>query len=893
MNINEEDYIAHYGVLRRSGRYPWGSGGNVSQSEINSAFLQYVNDLKRQGLSETEIAKGISALGDEEISTTQLRAAKSIARNEQRQANIIMAERLRAKGYSNGAIAERMGLAGESSVRALLEPGAKDRADVLTATANMLKDEVGEKKYIDIGSGVENHLGISDTKLKTAVAILQEEGYEVRYLKVRQVGTGKETTVKVLAAPGTSYSEVSQNRDKIAQIRSYSDDGGRHFGSPKHDPISIDPNRVAVEYAETGGAKADGVIYVRPGVEDISLGAASYAQVRVKVGDGHYLKGMAMYKTDLPDGVDLVFNTNKSNTGNKLDAFKPISDDPDLPFGAIVRQVLDKPGSPDERVTSAMNIVNEEGNWSNWSKNLSSQFLSKQSPKLAREQLDMTYERRQNEFKEIMKLTNPVVREKLLMEFADGTDAASVHLKAAAMPRQGSHVILPIASMKETEVYAPNFRDGERVALVRYPHAGTFEIPELTVNNNQREAKRVLGQAKDAIGINHKVAERLSGADFDGDTVLVIPNPGTNPKIKSTAALEQLRGFDPRAEYPGYPGMKPLTNKQAEMGKVSNLITDMTIKKAPHSEIARAVKHSMVVIDAEKHGLNYKQSEIDNGIKDLKQKYQTQPDGSSGAATLVSRAKSPRYILDRKDRPAKEGGPIDPVTGKRMYVETGKVNYRTGKPKRQKKEALAVTDDAHTLSSGTPIERLYADHSNRLKTLANSARREAVNTPRLEYSPSAKKVYAKEVESLSSKLNVALMNAPRERQAQLLANAVIKAKREANPNMDKDTEKKIKNQALAEARVRTGAKKDRIQITPSEWDAIQAGAISHSRLSDILKNADMDIVKSLATPRTQILMTPSQTRRAQSMLNSGHTRAEVAAQLGVSLTTLDTATVGE
>lgn len=881
MIITEQDYIAHYGVLRRSGRYPWNSGNNL-ELETARSFLDYVDYLKRKlGLSDTEIARDLG------ISTTKLRANKTIAKNEEKTAQIIMAQRLKDKGLSNVAIGQRMSL-NESSVRALLAPGAKDKADFLTATANKLKDEVADKTYIDIGSGVENHLGISDTKLRTAVAILQEEGYTVHYLKVPQIGTGQDTTVKVLAPPDTSYSEVYNNRDQLKQITSFSEDGGRSYGDI-HDPISMNPDRVGVRYAEDGGTEADGVIYVRPGVEDVSLGASSYAQVRVQVGDGHYLKGMAMYKDDLPDGVDLLFNTNKENSGNKLDALKELSDDPDLPFGAVIkRQILSKPGTPDESVTSAMNIVNEEGNWSEWSRSLSSQFLSKQRPSLAKSQLDVTFENRKKEYEEILALTNPVVKKKLLLEFADGTDSAAVHLKAAALPRQGSHVILPVDSISPTEVYAPNYRDGERVVLVRYPHGGTFEIPELQVNNRHPESKKLLGQARDAIGIHSSVAERLSGADFDGDTVLVIPN--SRNLVTTSSALKELHGFDPRSSYPGYEGMKKMTNTQTEMGKVSNLITDMTIHGAPHSEIARAVKHSMVVIDAEKHGLNYKQSELDNGIKHLKTKYQKTSEGKTGASTLISRAKQRTYIPDRKDRPVAEGGPIDKKTGKRVYVETGKTNYKTGKPKLQRKKALEVTDDAHTLSSGTRIEKLYADHSNQLKDLANKARLSAINTPPSDWSPSAKKHYKKEVDSLNGKLNVALKNRPLERQAQVLANATVKAKRDANPNMDASTLKKVKNQALAEARTRTGAKKQRVEVTPHEWDAIQAGAISSSKLSTILNNADMDVVKALATPRTQVLLSPAKTKRAQTMLNSGYTRAEIASQLGVSLSTLDRAT---
>src|SRR5690606_21658099 len=105
---------------------------------------------------------------------------------------------------------------------------------------------------------------------------------------------------------------------------------------------------------------------------------------------------------------------------------------------------------------------------------------------------------------------------------------------------------------------------------------------------------------------------------------------------------------DSKREYPAYEGMPKMTakQKQSEMGKVSNLITDMTIKGANTNEIARAVRHSMVVIDAEKHNLNYKQSAIDNGISQLKQKYQGGAD--KGASTLISRTTSEQRVPTRK-----------------------------------------------------------------------------------------------------------------------------------------------------------------------------------------------------------------------------------------------------
>lgn len=888
-----DTYLAHYGILRRSGRYPWGSGG--TQNVRNKTFLDYVANLKAQGLSETEIAQGAG------ITTTQLRAARTIANNQQKQQKIDMAVRLKAKGMSNVAIGERMGIP-ESSVRGLLADSAKEKVDILMATSGMLKREVDDKGFIDIGSGVENHLGLSKEKLGAAVALLKEEGYTVHTVQVDQAGTGHKTNVKVLGPPGTTYRDKAKAvpLGGIKQIQEYSEDGGRSFLGIQT-PISISSKRIAIRYNEQGGGDFDGVIYVRPGKEDLSLGKSHYAQVRIAVDGSHYLKGMAVYKDDLPDGVDLLFNTNKSDTGNKLDAMKALKEDPDNPFGSVVRQL----GEHDAhgrltKVTSAMNIVNEEGRWggkvdadgnvvNGWSNTLSSQFLSKQSPKLISQQLDKSYGDSKKEFDEIMQLTNPAVRQKLLEDFAEGADASAVHLKAAALPRQATRVILPINSLKDNEVYAPSFTDGERVVLVRFPHGGKFEIPELVVNNRNREGRSTLGKdTTDAIGINSEVAKRLSGADFDGDTVLVIPN--NKGQIKSEPALQQLSKFDPQQyKLPDDAPRMTARAKGIEMGNVSNLITDMTIKGANNDEIARAVKHSMVVIDAEKHHLDYKKSAQDNGILQLKQKYQG--GGNKGASTIVSRKKSPVRVPERS-----RTFRVDPVTGEKIFRETGASYEKDGKTifKTTTIKKLEAVKDAHDLVSdpGTLRERLYADHSNRMKALANQARKEAVNTKATPWSESAKKTYSTEVAELNASLNVALKNAPKERAAQLLAQTVVSAKRAANPDMDKAEVAKLKSLALEEARARYGARKERIQITPNQWAAIQAGAISNSKLKRILDNADMDRVKELATPRAKPLMTSAYKARAQAMIAAGATQAEVANALGVSLTTLKTSLGG-
>lgn len=892
--MSESTELSHYGTPRHSGRYPWGSGKDPQHSRD---FLSYVQDLHKKGLSEKEIADGLG------ISTTALRARKAISKNEVRKENEAMALRLREKGMSAEAIGERMDIPSRT-VYNLLEPSERQKKDVVQTTADMLEAKVAEKEYLDVGSGNEAHLGISATQLQHAVVQLQEQGYELRYIKVPQLGTADQfTTIKVLTKPGVPYSEVYKNRDKIQPIPSYSEDMGRTFLNIET-PASVSSKRLTVKYGPDGGSEMDGVIELRRGVSDISLGNSKYAQVRIAVDGTHYLKGMAIYADDLPKGVDIRFNTNKSKTDNKLDALKALKDDPDNPFGAIIRQRHYTDANGKDKL-SAINIVNEEGDWGKWSKTLSSQMLSKQTTVFAKQQLDRAYQAKKAEYDEILALTNPVVKKTLLQAYSDSCDSASNKLKAAGMPRQRTQVILPVKSMKETEIYAPNFRNGEEVVLVRHPHGGRFEIPSLKVNNKQPDAIKAFGNAKDAVGINAKVAARLSGADFDGDTVLVIPNRGK--QIKTSAPLAGLMNFDPQRAYPAYDGMrtidggtynaktrkviydgkpKPLP-KQQKMGDVSNLITDLTIKGANLDEIARAVRHSMVIIDSEKHHLNYKQSYVDNGIAQLKTKYQGS--ARSGASTLISRAKSPTLVPERTARKASEGGPIDISTGKKAYTltgssytnEKGKVIFRTSKTTK-----MDAVEDAYSLSSGTPIEAVYATHANRLKSLANDARKTMIMTKDAPYSPSAKLAYATEVSSLKAKLNISKLNSPLERRAQILANSISETKIKNNPDYDKSEIKKIKSQALAAARARVGAKKVRVDISDAEWNAIQAGAISSNMLKDILANANLDRVKELATPHTNGVMSSSVLARAHSLMNSGYTRSEIADQLGVSVSTL-------
>lgn len=931
---NLETFLEHYGTPRHSGRYPWGSGENPYQSEQsmmrhierlrkdgktdeeiasmflkdNDGFLSYVNALHANGVSDVDIAKTFGR------TTTWLRQKKSIVTNQAKAERTAIALRLREHGYSYEEIAKRIGVPNESTVRSLLARSEKRKQNAVENTANALKTVMETQPYLDISRGNAAILGISDTRLGTAVQLLKDEGYKTYNIDVEQTGTGYKTTIKVLCPPDATIKDAYNmaKENKIALANGFKvEDNGERIKFMK-DPVSVDPNRVGIRYAEEGGELKDGVMEIRRGAKDLSLGASNYAQVRVLVGEDHYLKGMAVYSDDLPPGVDIVFNTNKHQGTDKMKVLKEVKKDKDgniiqeNMFGAVIRDQPTYIGDDGKEHQSAMNLVNPEGSWADWRKTISSQMLSKQSVELTKEQLKKTLASKTQEYDEIMALTNPTLKKMMLDEFATECDSAAVHLKAQGFDRQGSHVILPVNSLKDNEIYAPRYKDGEDVVLIRFPHAGQFEIPELKVNNKNKEAIDMMGKnAKDAVGINHKNAEILSGADFDGDTVLVIPN--NDKKISAIKPLKDLAGFDPKSYYPAYEGMTKVGpkrkdgedgfNKGREMGDVSNLITDMTIKGAGYDEIARAVRYSMVVIDAEKHQLNWHQAYKDNNIADLKKKYQGGV--RAGASTIVSRAKSQEHIpqVSLMTR-------TDPETGELIRKETGKTyrkpdaegNWTIEKLKMTKSnkitEAFARGGSAYDLVSeeNTPIERAYADYANQMKALANRARKDAYYQPPVKVNKSAKETYKAEVESINKKVTESKKNAAYERQAQILANNIVSVQLKDNPGMTYEEKQRVKSQALDAARhvVKGDGKTSKIDITPREWEAIQAGAISNTTLITVLKKADSDKIKSYATPRTvDAKLSNAQIAALKNKMNSGRfSTADLAEQYGISVSTL-------
>ena len=893
-----ENILEHYGTKRHSGRYPWGSGDNPYQH--SGDFLSRVETLKKQGLSEKDILESINNTLPKEyqMGLTEFRIAKQKAGHDRKALEYEQIASLKKDGLGWTEIANKLGMS-ESSVRSKYNGGIGEKASQAEKIAETLRKEVDKKGMVDISEGANLTLGVSESKLDEAAYILEAEyGYKRYGVGIRQpTNIRQQTNITVLAKPEYDQKYAYQHQDQIDSLGDYhSDDGGDTFTKLQR-PSSLDSSRVAIRYGDEGGLDKDGVMEIRRGVPDLDLGKSHYAQVRILVDGDHYLKGMAVYSDDLPDGVDVMFNTNKSSGTPKMKVLKEAKADPDNPFGAAIKANGQSMyiGADGKEHLSPINKLKEEGDWDTMSRNVSSQFLSKQPKKLIENQLKLTIADYQAQYDEIMHYDNPTVKKKLLNDFADTCEGTSMTLKASAFPGQSTKVILPINKIKENEAYCPTYENGTQLALIRYPHAGTFEIPIVTVNNKNLHGKRNLGQIQDAIGINAKVAERLSGADFDGDTVMAIPISDKVP-IKSTRPLKALEGFDPKTAYavpegnPNNVRLMKKEEKQREMGVISNLITDMTLRGASEDELARAVKHSMVVIDAEKHKLDYKRSEKENGIQELKEKWQIRVDEEGntkygGASTLLSRRKQTIRVPERRGSVR-----VDKDTGELIYKESGRIftDPKTGKERKAEDTVslISETKDARTLSSGTIQENLYADFSNKLKAMANQARKEAANMKGIQRNPEAVKTYAAEVASLKEKYNNMVANKPKERKAMLIANTNIKAKIQEqglNPAIDKKEIKKISSVEMQRARDSVGAsgRKSKVTFTDKEWEAVQAGAISDNMLTKFLNSSDSDEIVKRAMPKAATVMTTAKMSKAKAMLRSGYTYKEIAQACGV------------
>ena len=209
-----EDALIHYGMPRRSGRYPWGSGDSAYQRSNRDLLARY-DEYKKRGMSEREIAEELGYFNEKgEPSTGKLRAAKANAKNARDIYRIETAKSLREDGLGPTEIGKRMGVP-ESTVRGWFKEEFENRAKQAVNTAEFIKGQVDKKGMVDIGTGVERELNISKEMLNQAVLMLQEEGYPVYKGGIPQAtNAGQQTNQKVICVPGTQHKEIYEY-DKV------------------------------------------------------------------------------------------------------------------------------------------------------------------------------------------------------------------------------------------------------------------------------------------------------------------------------------------------------------------------------------------------------------------------------------------------------------------------------------------------------------------------------------------------------------------------------------------------------------------------------------------------------------------------------------------------------
>ncbi len=860
-----------------SGRHPLGSGEQPWQHVPWRRFqLQYANlQAKRNAdgtkMTQTQIAQ---AMGFDSLKDFRAQVTRNKEQATRDKMDFVLSKY--NEGMSLAEIAEATGgVMSKSSVKQYVdkfkENGgtlsivAENKMNRVRGTAEMLKDQLKNGTgYLDIGKGAEELMNVKRTTLDAAISQLKDEGYYVHTIYNQRLGDKEKGTKIKTLSQNPSIQDIWKNHlYDIEAIGVRTEDGGETYKTPEgiKPPKQLSLDRVAVKFKEQGGADADGLILLRPGVEDLSLGKSNYAQVRIAVGGKYYLKGMCAYSDDIPDGYDVLFNTNKSITGGKEAALKKLNlDNPSNPFDSNIKPVNGQRGY--------LNIVNEEGDWSEWTHDMAAQFLSKQNYSLVRDRLKATVKATNEEYETILKIENPVLQRQLLEDFAGSCQTRARQLKAKGTAGACAQVLMPSADVKPNEIYAPNFKDGDRVVLVRYPHAGRFELAELTVNNHNQSAENLIGKhAQDAVVIHPSVAPKLSGADYDGDTVFVFKN--NNGRIKVADGLPGLKDFDTKdwKAVDLKPGEKTITKKYRGnlMGCATNLIADMQNydentppERIPtRKELEDAVKFSMVVIDAYKHDLDWRAAAEEYHYKELRRKY---------CRT------------------------INPETGKNNPIGSSSVITRA-------KRHMEEVDDATKLYSMYPtkVEKEYAAYANTMKAMQNTALKAAAEIKTPAWKPELGKKggeYYNEVQSLDEKYAKLIANKPKERQAQILTSKWYNQQKKLADIKDADDAKKLRVRLERTARQVTGSEafKYRIEFTDREWEAIQAGAVSPSKQAQLFRSANADKLRERALPKSYISLTTGQkaaiTRMASKKNSSGglaYSPTEIANKLGVSV----------
>ena len=191
-SVDDPKAIAHIGVKRRSGRYPWGSGERPYQRSED--FLARVEQLKAEGMTEKDLMEYFK------ITSTDLRRQIRVAKHERRDLEVARAKSLREDGLSLAEIAQKMGYANDSSIRSLLNESTAINKNRAYVTADILEKELQTKNMLDVGAGVEQELGVTKGVLDEALFIMNTRGYDIYPVGMSQVTNNKQQTIMTVLA---------------------------------------------------------------------------------------------------------------------------------------------------------------------------------------------------------------------------------------------------------------------------------------------------------------------------------------------------------------------------------------------------------------------------------------------------------------------------------------------------------------------------------------------------------------------------------------------------------------------------------------------------------------------------------------------------------------------
>lgn len=145
-----------------------------------------------------------------------------MTRSEAKKIWLKHAGEFKEQGQTEAEVAASMGCASVTDYRATRARYKNDlRDEEFAEVLETLRTETTDTSFLDVGVGASQRLGITQARLRTALAVLKEEGYVVYMTLAEPKGLSMDNkaAVKVLCPPGTAYADVVANKQHISPVK--------------------------------------------------------------------------------------------------------------------------------------------------------------------------------------------------------------------------------------------------------------------------------------------------------------------------------------------------------------------------------------------------------------------------------------------------------------------------------------------------------------------------------------------------------------------------------------------------------------------------------------------------------------------------------------------------